>query len=203
MSSDSQVFRVQALLDLHASGVPRARDELTALAYAHLTRLAQAMLRKYPGVQRWEETDDVMQGASLRLYRALADVTPATPADFFRLAAAQIRRELIDLARRFAGPHGLGARHESHDPAQGDQPIDHASDETHDPSHLAEWSAFHQHAGSLPDPQRAVFDLIYYQGLSQPEVAEALGTSERTVRREWQKARVALHDAIGGRLPGV
>jgi RNA polymerase sigma-70 factor (ECF subfamily) len=203
MSTDSQLFRVQALLDRHARGDRRARDELMALAFDQLTRLARVMLRKYPGVHRWEGTDDVMQGASLRLCRALAEVTPATPMDFFRLAAAQIRRELIDLARRFAGPHGLGTRNESHDPAHGSQPVEYAPDESHDPLQLAEWSAFHEQAGSLPDQQRAVFDLIYYQGLSQPEVAEALGTSVRTVRREWQKARIALHDAVGGRLPGV
>ena len=144
-----------------------------------------------------------MQGAFLRLLRALDEVAPPTPADFFRLAAAQIRRELIDLARRFGGPYGLGARHESHDPAHGSDIISYAPDASHDPAELAEWSVFHEQAESLPDPLRAVFDLIYYQGLSQDEAAEALGTSERTVRRQWQKARVALHDAVGGRLPGV
>ncbi len=43
-------------------------------------------------------------------------------------------------------------------------------DESHDPAQLAEWSAFHEQAGSLPDELRSVFDLIYYQGLSQAEV---------------------------------
>jgi RNA polymerase sigma factor (sigma-70 family) len=203
MSSDSQVLRVQGLLDRHARGEAGASHELMALAIDPLTRLTRAMLRDYPGVHRWEETDDIMQGASLRLCRALAEVTPQTPRDFFRLAAAQVRRELIDLARRFAGPYGLGTRHESHDPAHGSDLIGYAPDDSRDPAELAEWSAFHQQAESLPDPLRSVFDLIYYQGLSQDEAAEALGTSVRTVKRQWQKARLALHDAMGGRLPGV
>lgn len=202
MSSDSQVLRVQGLLDRHAKGEAGARDELMALAFDQLTRLSRAMLRKYPGVHRWEGTDDIMQGASLRLWRALSEVKPPTPTDYFRLAATQIRRELIDLARRFAGPHGLGTRHETHDPAYGSEMFERVPDESGDPARLAEWSAFHQQAGSLPDQLRAVFDLIYYQGLSQPEVAEALGTSVSTVKRQWQKACIVLHDAVGGRLPG-
>ena len=45
--------------------------------------------------------------------RALGEVRPPTAADFFRLAAVQIRRELLDLARRYSGAHGLGANHAS------------------------------------------------------------------------------------------
>ncbi len=45
------------------------------------------MLRGYPAVHRWDDTDDVVQGASLRLYRALGEVVPPTPTDYFRLAA--------------------------------------------------------------------------------------------------------------------
>ena len=36
------------------------------------------MLRDYPRVGRWEQTDDVLQNALLRLWRALEDVRPAT-----------------------------------------------------------------------------------------------------------------------------
>ena len=45
------------------------------------------MLRDFPGVARWEGTDDVLQNATLRLYRALKDVTPESPRSFFNLAA--------------------------------------------------------------------------------------------------------------------
>jgi RNA polymerase sigma factor (sigma-70 family) len=202
MTSDSQVQRVQGLLARHGKGENRARDELMALAFDDLERLARMMLRSYPGVHRWEGTDDILQGASLRLFKALGEVKPPTPADFFRLAATQIRRELIDLARRFSGPHGLGAQHETHHPALGSHIIDRVPDESADPAQLAEWSAFHQQAETLPEPLCTVFDLIYYQGLSQEEAAEALDTSVRTIRRQWQKARIALHDAMAGSFPG-
>ena len=89
MCDDSQILLVQGLIDRHREGELKARDELMALTFDRLTRLTQVMLRDYPGVRRWEETDDIRQGASLRLYRALAEVKPPTPRDFFRLAALQ------------------------------------------------------------------------------------------------------------------
>jgi hypothetical protein len=67
------------------------------------------MLRDFPGVHRWEETDDVLQNAQLRLNRALGAAQPPTVAELFRLAAAQVRRELIDLARHYSAACGLGA----------------------------------------------------------------------------------------------
>src|SRR5262245_35464825 len=66
------------------------------------------MLKGYPNVRRWEQTDDVLQNAVIRLHRALQQLTVQTPLDFFRLAALNIRRELLDLARHYYGPQGRG-----------------------------------------------------------------------------------------------
>ena len=71
------------------------------------------MLRADGRLQRWEGTDDVCQNALMRLCRALQDITPGSVREFFRLAAMQVRRELIDLARHYYGPHGLAAKHQS------------------------------------------------------------------------------------------
>ncbi len=47
------------------------------------------------------------------------------------------------------------------------------------------------------DPRSAeVVQLRYFAGLSVRETAEALGTSERTVKREWAFARAWLRDAL-------
>jgi RNA polymerase sigma factor (sigma-70 family) len=72
---------------------------------------------------------------------------------------------------------------------------------THEPSELAAWSEFHERAGQLPDEEREVFDLLWYQGLMQEEAAQLLGVSERTVKRRWQSARLQLFEALGGNLP--
>jgi RNA polymerase sigma-70 factor (ECF subfamily) len=156
-------------------------------------------------VRRWEETDDVLQNALLRLHRALREVALPSARDFFRLAALQIRRELLDLARHHYGPHGLGAHHASRaaaHAADGSQPPAHEpAAHSHEPGRLAAWTEFHTQAGALPDDEREVFDLLWYQGLSQAEAATILGISERTVKRRWQAARLALHQALHGELP--
>lgn len=46
--------------------------------------------------------------AAIRLDRALAEKVPKDASHFFRLAALQIRRERIDLARHYGGPEGMG-----------------------------------------------------------------------------------------------
>jgi RNA polymerase sigma-70 factor (ECF subfamily) len=164
------------------------------------------MLRDFPRVHRWEQTDDVLQGAALRLLRTLTDVQPADAADFFRLAGLNVRRELLDLAKHYYGPLGLGAHHatveqrpdQSATSAQRNEPAD-ASDDG--PERLAAWTEFHQQVERLPEEEREVFSLLWYQGLTQAEAAEVLGVSDRTIKRRWQTARLHLHDALGGRLP--
>src|SRR5262245_1016606 len=97
--ADDATTRLQNRLERLRAGDEGARQELLSGACERLRRLTGSMLRDYRRLKRWEQTDDVLQGALLRLYRALGTVTPATPREFYRLAALQIRRELIDLAR--------------------------------------------------------------------------------------------------------
>lgn len=188
-------FTVQAWIDRLRKGDELAREALLARAFERLRRLARRMLKGYPSVGRWEQTDDVLQNAMIRLDRALRSVAPPTAKDFFRLAAAEIRRELLDLARRHGGPEGMGAHHSSQEEVE-------LSGSTHDPGRLAEWTEFHQRVEALPDEDREIIELLWYQGLTQAEAADALGVSERTVNRRWIRARLRLFDALGGQLPG-
>ena len=41
-----------------------------------------------------------------------------------------------------------------------------------------------------------VVELKYFAGLTEPEIASAMGVTERTVRRDWQKARLLLAAAL-------
>jgi RNA polymerase sigma factor (TIGR02999 family) len=41
-----------------------------------------------------------------------------------------------------------------------------------------------------------IVEMKYFAGLSETDIAEALGMSERTLRREWRKARLLLHAAL-------
>jgi RNA polymerase sigma-70 factor (ECF subfamily) len=132
-------------------------------------------------------------------------MTVQTARDFFRLAALNIRRELLDLAKHYYGPRGQGAHHHTNPGGDssgyhGLNPADPA-DLSGEPSRLAAWSEFHQQIEALPEEEREVFDLLWYQGLSQAEASELLHVSERTIKRRWQTARLKLHEALQGEMP--
>ncbi len=162
------------------------------------------MLRGFPQVQRWEQTDDVLQNALVRLRHALETTSPVSVRSFVNLAAVQIRRELIDLTRHYNGPHGMGAHHESHllTNDSGELPVERiAVQDTNNPEHFEAWTRFHQSVESLAEEDREVFDLLWYQGLTQAEAAQILEISEKTVNRRWVAARMRLGMALGGQLP--
>lgn len=197
--------QIQLRLDRLRVGDASARDELLTIACDRLARMARKMLRGYRDVRRWEQTDDVLQNASVRLCRALDDVKPASVRSFINLAAVQIRRELIDLARHYGGPEGPGRHHASRagpdSSADGRDRLE-VADGTDDPARLASWTEFHATIGTLPDEEREVFDLLWYHGLNQAEAADLLGVTERVVKYRWRSARLRLHQLLGGRLPG-
>ena len=198
---------LQDCLTRFSAGDDAALNELLKRTSARMEQLTRAMFRDFARVHRWEETADVLQSASLRLYRALQTTRPTDVRGFYALAALQIRRELTDLARRYFGPEGLGANYETRELWPADTSASNAFDVSassgsFDPQRLASWTDFHNQAERLEPDDREVFDLIYYQGLSQAEAAAILGVSERTIQRRWQNARLTLHDALDGRLPG-
>jgi RNA polymerase sigma factor (sigma-70 family) len=197
--SDS-LLQIQTWIARLQAGDPGARDALLGAAGERLRQLAHRMLQTYPRVHRWEQTDDVLQNALLRLYRTMKDVPPQSVADFLRLAALNIRRELLDLSKHYYGPQGQGAHHLSLGPDQQSMP-EPAGQSSLDPGSLTVWSEFHEQVERLPDEERAVFDLLWYQGLTQVEAAEVLGVNERTIKRRWQAARLKLHDALHGEVP--
>ncbi|MFQ5730670.1 MAG: sigma-70 family RNA polymerase sigma factor [Planctomycetaceae bacterium] len=202
---DSSVTESRVLqgLQRYAQGEVAVLDELIDYTGRRLRLLARRMLNEFSGVRRWEQTDDVLQSAMMRLLRALQDVQPTSVRDFLSLATLQIRRELLDLARHYFGPQGAGANHASW-PAGDDPQATHVdrSDVTLEPSRLAEWREFHEQVQRLPGEQREVVSLLYYQGLTQAAAAAVLGVTVRTVQRRWQSALLALHRRLKGEHPG-
>jgi RNA polymerase sigma-70 factor (ECF subfamily) len=187
--------QLQAWITRMNAGDNAAKDELLRYAYERLRGLARKMLRQdFPRLKNWEETDDVLQNAALRLDRALRVVPVASAAEFFRLAATAIRRELMDLARRYqpgrevaVGSASPLAESSSSLPAAADP-----SDSTYEPSRLEAWTEFHKQVEALPEEEREVVDLLWYEGLEQREAAAFLGVPRATVQRRWLKARLRL-----------
>jgi RNA polymerase sigma-70 factor (ECF subfamily) len=190
--SDAKTTVLVELLERMKGGDRDARDELVRAFQGRLEHLAGKMLRNYPSVGRWVEVGDVLQGSLLRLLRALEAVRPESTRAFFGLAAEQMRRELLDLARHFYGPQGLGAHHDSvrADPDASRPPIEPADPGDDD---LERWCRFHEEVTRLPAQEREIVGLIYYHGWSQAQVAELFQVHVRTVRRWWESALVKLH----------
>jgi RNA polymerase sigma-70 factor (ECF subfamily) len=196
--------QLQLFLARMQAGDATARNELFRHMAGRLERLTRKMLHRFPGVRRWAATDDVLQNALLRLLRTLEAVHPTTPRDFLGLAAEQIRRELIDLARHYYGPQGLGANHASCGETEGSlDPVLAQPAPSEEPSILSAWCEFHERVRCLPGDEREVVDLLFYQDLTQAEAAELLQVTVRTVQRRWQSALLQLHALLKDHWPGV
>lgn len=86
----------------------------------------------------------------------------------------------------------MGANHHSDAGAATDrQPTTTAR-----PDDMESWTRFHEQVEALPDDEREVVALLWYEGLSQPEAAALLGVSLATVKRRWQAARLALYERL-------
>ena len=204
MGHRDESTQLQHLLDRYLANEPQAFDELIDYSSRRLRSLARKMLARYPHVHRWEETDDVMQAAMLRLHQSLSKVRPDSKRAFFGLAATQMRRTLIDLARHYYGAYGLGKNYQSVAADDGskmraERKLEPPQEDP--PDSLDRWTAFHEAIDDLPEEEKEVISLVWYGGMLQKEVAELLGVSERTVIRRMNRARLSLNETIEDRPP--
>jgi RNA polymerase sigma factor (sigma-70 family) len=192
--ADDRTSQLQQLLDRMRNGEGAARTELLALAYERLRLLARKMFREdFPRLGNLHETDSILHEAVLRLSRAMQDVPPPSVYDFLTFSAAQIRRVLLDMARsQDRRNRKINELSDRSDSSMAEHPG--LAEMSGDPSHLAQWSEFHQKVRELPDEEREVVDLYWYQGLTQAETARVLGVHEKAVSRRWLRARLKLSD---------
>jgi RNA polymerase sigma factor (sigma-70 family) len=193
MQADATV-QLQALIDRMRQGDRQACRELLERAHGRLRKLAARMLAgSFPGLRASHDLDSVVDEVWLRLAQALEKAEPPTVADFFRLAAFKIRQVLLDLAQR-------QRRHRNREMAAGGNSgsadlLAEAADQTHDPERLALWAELHERVAALPEQERAVFEMHYYLGIPQSEIAQVLGLHPRKVSYLWVAAtdKLARH----------
>lgn len=188
-------------LERLAAGDDSARDEILEVCNERLRTLSSRLLGKFARVRRWDNTDDVAQNAALRLYRALGESVPSSPRGLMGLMATQIQRELIDLARKHAGPMSYAANHGTNvrEGTHGDVfLVDEAEDasEEHEEIPLGRWESFHAAVERLPEDHREVFKLVWYLGADRETAAKTLGMSVRTIGRRWLKAREMVAEEL-------
>jgi RNA polymerase sigma factor (sigma-70 family) len=189
---------IQVLLDRMHQGDLAARDELVARLYRRLVRLSEVILGKFPDLNR-HEPESILHATWERLAGAVDQARPATEADLFRLAAHKIRQVLLDMVKEDRGRPdragiAIGADPSSASPA----PTQWLRDSTHEPGRIALWTEFHRKVQELPAAEREVFELHYYAGLSQKEIAPLLGLHPRQVSRLWIAATERLADGLPG-----
>ena len=165
-----------------------AADALYASTYADLRRLAHSRLRACNG-HTLLDTGSLVHESYLRFAEA-SDLRLEGRVHFMRWAAQVMRSVIVDFARhRVAGRRGGGAPHVTFDVELA--PAAARAEE--------EILGVHQALDRIAavDPRMAqVVEMRYFGGLTEPEIAQALGVTERTVRRDWQKARLFLREAL-------
>lgn len=192
--------RLVELLEDHAAGKPEAFDDIVRHAQDRLRRFASAMMRSSSVAREWHDTDDLLQGALIRLERALRDCQPTDATSFRKLATLQLKRELRDLIkalRRRKRDVGRVARLDNPvaDGGTSPQAMDPADPATNH-EHLLDWTDLHDAIERLPDEQREVMDLIFYNGLTHEQAATLLGVATKTIQRRLREAKESLAEAI-------
>lgn len=188
---------LESLVGRWRRGDRTAREELLRRASGRLERLTRKMLHGFHGVQRWEQTGDVLQNALMRLWKALQAVTPDSLQHFLSLAALQIRRELLDLRRHYFGPQGIGANHATQAGESASRSARHG--EVEDAARMSpatEWLQFHELIDQLPPHEREMVDLLIYHEFKQSEAAALLKVTVRTVQNRYAAALVRLRQLL-------
>jgi RNA polymerase sigma factor (TIGR02999 family) len=175
---------ITRLLVSWRDGDPDAFNTLYGLLYQELRAIARRQIRGRAGAQTLGTTAVVHEA-----YLKLVDHTRTQYNDrghFFAVAAKAMRQIVIDHARRRSATKRGGANPTA------------TLDEVESPTVTPKISDMLAIDGALrrleeldPNLVRLV-ELRFFAGLSVEEAAVALGVSERTINREWHKARAFL-----------
>lgn len=170
----------------HETDAAAGDDELFEKLYADLRRMADRELHRQAGVAVSPTT------LVHEVYLSMASregVTFADRARFLGYAARVMRGLIIDFARnRRALKRGAGF----HITRLDTEP----SDEVADQRELERVSEAVDALAALDTRLAEVVDLKYFCGFSFAEIARMRNTSERTVQRDWEKARMFLYEQL-------
>lgn len=176
------------LIRLAQSGDGVALKSVFESTYDELRRMARNRLRPH-------ERDAILDTTSLvhecfLRFTAAERLAIADRLHFFRYAGHAMRSVIVDLARAaLAERRGAGATH---------QPLSTTIAESATAGE-EEVLRIHEALDDLAkfDPRLVeVVEMRYFSGMTEKEVGEALGLTDRTVRRDWEKARLLLAQAL-------
>jgi RNA polymerase sigma factor (TIGR02999 family) len=165
-----------------------AADALFAATYADLRKLARTRLRA-GGRNTFLDTTSLVHESYLRFARA-GQLQLQDRLHFMRWAGRVMRSVIVDFVRhRKAGRRGAGIDHVTLTTQIGAAAPGGADEILRVHEALEEMASFNARMAQ-------VVEMRYFGGMTEPEIAEALGITDRTVRRDWEKARLLLREAL-------
>ncbi len=180
---------ITELLERVAQGDRSAEEALIPRVYFELHRLAMARLKSERRAHTLQATALVHE-VYLRLFGS-KEVDYRDRAHFFRVAARLMRHILVDYARR----HGAVKRNRG----ATIEPLDNVIAVA--PNQSAQALAIDEllsKLGQLSPRQAQVVEMRFFGGLTEDEIAAALGKNVRTIKRDWLMARAWLHKQLQG-----
>lgn len=180
------------ILNSASGSDPHGSDELLPLIYEELRRLAQYhMTREFRGGHTLQATALVHE-AWLRMVEG-GDRTWQNRNSFFSAASSSMRRILVEHARRKARLKHGGNQHRLN--------IDEIelADSERDEAILLVDDALERYEAINPQRSKIVV-MKFFGGMTNKEIAETLGISERSVERHWVCAKVWLLKAVRARM---
>ncbi|MBL8213106.1 MAG: sigma-70 family RNA polymerase sigma factor [Bryobacterales bacterium] len=180
---------ITELLKAAAEGEHGSQDALFNAVYTELHRLSVANLRKERAGHTLQPTALVHE-AYLRLVGGKA-LRFESRAHFFVTAARIMRRILIDHARSHCAAKRAGALKRV-DLDEINVTVEESAEDL-----LTLDTALDQLA-ELNARQARVVELRFFSGLDMVEIAQVLGTSEKTAKRDWALARAWLEKTLRG-----
>jgi RNA polymerase sigma factor (TIGR02999 family) len=185
---------ITTLIERARAGDLAAFDALFAALYPELRRIAHARLDH--GLRDTLESTTMLVHECYLKLREAERLTPADRAHFLAYSATVMRSIVIDAARRRATERQGGqAPHQELTDELAERiaakPADAADEILELDQALAELAV-------LDDRLARVVEMRYFGGMNDSEIGAALDLHERTVRRDWEKARLLLASALRG-----
>jgi RNA polymerase sigma-70 factor (ECF subfamily) len=187
---------ITRLLQAHHQGDREAFDRLVPLVYDRMRRIARGQLAR-GGRGHTLSTTGLVHEAYVQLVSETG-VDWQDRSHFYAICARAMRRIVVDYARmRLAGKRGGAVPHVA---LTGDELAGAAGA----PAEivLAVDRAVERLASFAPRLAQIV-ECRSFAGMTEEETAEALGTSLRTVQREWMRARAWLRKELDEGHGGV
>lgn len=187
-SEPASAEQVTYLLNAMAAGDSKAPGELFDLVYGQLRAIASNRMATASPAHTLQATALVNEACIRMLGKPGA--AWAGRAHFFRAASLAMRQILIDHARKHNADKRGGGRAALSITRVADLALN------TDPSGFLALDDAIERLERVDAMAASVVRLRFYAGLQPAEVAEAVGASERTVRRQWTFARGWLRDAL-------